>query len=47
MTERMRHLVIEGPYRLAWRETQRPTTSSGLGTTVRPDIVGRCDLVGG
>jgi threonine dehydrogenase-like Zn-dependent dehydrogenase len=40
----MRHLVIEGPHRLAWRETQRPMLQSGLDVIVRPIVVGRCDL---
>jgi hypothetical protein len=44
MTENMRHLVIESPNRLAWRETQRPTLQSGLDAIVRPIVVGRCDL---
>ena len=44
MTESMRHLVIEAPGRLVWRETQRPTLQSGLDAIVRPIVVGRCDL---
>jgi threonine dehydrogenase-like Zn-dependent dehydrogenase len=44
MTESMRHLVIESPGRLAWRETRRPTLQSGLDAIVRPIVVGRCDL---
>ncbi|HEY8540584.1 MAG TPA: alcohol dehydrogenase catalytic domain-containing protein [Steroidobacteraceae bacterium] len=44
MTEGMRHLVIETPGRVAWRETRRPTLQSGLDAIVRPIVVGRCDL---
>jgi alcohol dehydrogenase len=40
----MRHLVIEAPGRLAWREAQRPTLQSGVDAIVRPIVVGRCDL---
>jgi alcohol dehydrogenase len=40
----MRHLVIEAPGRLAWRETQRPKLQSGLDAIVSPIAVGRCDL---
>lgn len=47
MTEIMRHLVIEAPGRLAWRETRRPTLQSGLDAIVRPIAVGRCDLDSG
>lgn len=47
MTEIMRHLVIEAPGRLAWRETQRPKLQSGLDAIVRPIAVGRCDLDAG
>lgn len=40
----MRHLVIEAPGRLAWRETQRPQLQSDHDALVRPIVVGRCDL---
>jgi threonine dehydrogenase-like Zn-dependent dehydrogenase len=43
----MRHLVIEAPGRLTWRETQRPTLQSGIDAIVRPIAVGRCDLDSG
>jgi threonine dehydrogenase-like Zn-dependent dehydrogenase len=40
----MRHLVIEQPGRLAWRECARPRLRSNVDALVRPLAVGRCDL---
>jgi len=44
MTETMRHLVIEAPGELTWRETRRPQLQTGLDAIVQPLVVGRCDL---
>jgi alcohol dehydrogenase len=40
----MRHLVIDQPGRLAWRECARPRLQTNVAALVRPLVVGRCDL---
>ena len=40
----MRHLVIEQPGRLAWRECAGPRLETNVDALVRPLVVGRCDL---